>query len=72
MLVIKENIDDFLDENFTLDFSSKHMTEILQQCESINNLFINDEMNDEEIELRIRGLEKLKDKRKKREKDFEM
>lgn len=72
MLVIKENIDDFLDENFTLDFSSKHMTEILQQYESINNLFINDEMNDEEIELRIRGLEKLKDKRKKREKDFEM
>lgn len=59
MLVIKENIDDFLDENFTLDFSSKHMTEILQQCESINNLFINDEMNDEEIELRIRGLERL-------------
>lgn len=42
MLVIKENIDDFLDKNFTLDFSSKHMTEILQQCESINNLFIND------------------------------
>lgn len=59
MLVIKENIDDFLDENFTLDFSSKHMTEILQQCESINNLFINDEINDEEIELRIRGLERL-------------
>ena len=59
MLVIKENIDDFLDKNFTLDFSSKHMTEILQQCESINNLFINDEMNDEEIKLRIRGLERL-------------
>ncbi len=29
-------------------------------------------MTDEEIELRIRGLEKLKEKRKKREKDFEM
>lgn len=61
-----------VNSDYVREATDRFNTKIQEKKKEQVEEFSKDEMSDEEIEQRISELERLKEKRKKREKDFEM